>query len=249
MPTKQQEAEAEAVEVEVEEAEQVDPEQAIAQFEEEARKKTAESVEVLLAERAIFREAGLVVYDPKGEWVATGTIRERIWKITSEEIVVSDDDYANLPVQRKRLASEVLDVHPAHKTDEWFARDSIWRQGWEKAESTIWKQIDHRYGAALQRWTRERLGKGHFFLKDSDSVFITTQPKYVEREIFLPVEDKIEGWAAYLGKTHALCEQQMPALKGFGKTPKLLGSRVQTKQRGAYDATASNGADGGDEQE
>lgn len=233
MPTKQQDT--------------TDLDAAIAAYEEWVKQTHTGAVQVELAKREILRKSGFVSYttDPVTETLDNAAMKEAIWQVTSDEaIVTTAKERDELPLHRLTLGSRLLDG-PAHGTDEWFDQDVLVRAGWVKAEQAIWKLIDHKYGATLQRWTRERL-PGHVFVRTADSVFITTEAKFVAQEIYGPEDDKLELQAVSIGTQRALFEQQLPALKGQGKSLASLGTRVSKRARGAYDAKVAlnNGESG-----
>lgn len=223
----------------------IDAEAAAAAYEAWVKENSTGAVLVELAKRDLLRRSGFCVYttDPIMELVDNGAMKEAAWKVVADEaIVVTQEDRDALPLHRFTLGSRLLDG-PAHGTDEWFEMDVIDRSGWLKGEQAIWKLIEHKYGAAVQRWTRERL-PGHVFVKAGDTVFITTEPKFVAQEVYGPEDDKLELLAVSLGTQRALFEQQLPALKGQGRSLATLGTRVSKKARGAYDAKAALNGEG-----
>ena len=232
-----------------EQQDKTDVDGAIAAYETWVKGNSTSAVQVELAKRDILRRSGFVVYtaDPIMETLDNGAMKEGVWKVASEEaIVTTQKDRDSLPLHRYTLASKLLDG-PAHGTDEWFDLDVLERSGWLKAEQAIWKLIDHKFGATLQRWTRERL-PGHVFVRTADSVFITTEAKFVAQEVYGPEDDKLELLAVSIGTQRALFEQQLPALKGQGKSLATLGTRVSKKARGAYDAKAALNGEGDKEE-
>jgi hypothetical protein len=257
MPAKQQEevpVTEDAQEAETKVITDAQKAEAQAAYEAWVKQNSSGAVLVQIATRGILRESGLVVYttDPVGETVDNALIKAKVWAEASGAIVKTQDDLDTLPVNRYALASTLLDRSPVYHSEEWYDQDVIWRKGWEKAEKDIWKLIEHKYGTALQRMTRENL-PGHVFVKADDSVYIVAPEgaRFVADKVYKPEDDKLELLAVTVGTQRALFEGQMPALKGQGTSLKTLANRVARKANGAYDAKASlnNGDTGGDEQE
>ena len=220
----------------------------IAAYEEAIKEGSTEGVLVEMAQREILRASGFVFYttDPAMEFIHNEAIKEAAWQLTAGGAIVStQDELDSLPIQRLALASKLLEG-PEFGTDEWLAQDVVWRKGWTKAEQYVWKQLGHKYGDTVQRWTRERLNtddQHHILVKMPDRVFITTEPKFAADVIYKKDEDKMEMLALSMGAARALFERQMPGLKGQGTSLKALGTRVSKKARAAYDAKALNGAE------
>jgi len=201
----------------------------------------------LLAERAIWRHQGFTYIDEDEvmEKLDHEAIKEVIWDATkTHAIVVTGADREACPLLRKRLASIVLDKHPAYGTDEWYAEDERFRTGWLLAERKCWKLVDAKYGATMQRWTRERLGDGHVFIKTEDSVYLTTDAKFIKQDLFTKDTDKLEKLAASLGEQRALFGRQNKALQqGAEASLKALGTRLGEKARAAYTLKSKNGSE------
>jgi hypothetical protein len=234
-----------------------DAELAAEAYEEAVKASATSGTQEKLTERMIFREQGFVNVDTSNgdpmEWLNNEGIKERIWALTSSDAVVTTDDgREDLPIQRKRLASQVLDKHPAYGTDEWYAQDELWRAGWLKSEQQVWKFVEDKHAATLQRWTRERLGNGHVFVKTTDTVFITAVTKFIKQEILLKEQDKLEKLARTIGEQYALFGQQHPALQSSAVSSiKAVTTRAGKKALAAYTLKAKNGGGndgaGGDE--
>jgi len=218
-------------------------------FEELIRATATSGTQEKLTERTLFREQGYTyIDDPEGEPMERldgEGVKETIWALTSSNaIVVTDDDQDLLPIQRKVLASQVLDKHPAYGTDEWYAQDELWRQSWLKAEQQVWKFVEDKYAATLQRWTRERLGNGHVFIKADDAVYITAATKFIKQEILLKEQDKLEKLARVIGEQYALFGTQHPALQTSAVSSiKAVTTRAGKKALAAYTLKAKNGGD------
>ena len=231
---------------------QVDAAEAIAAYETSVRSKASANVAVDLEARRIFREHGFVQVDascdPPVETLDNDKIRDAIFEIVPEHLVVTKEDRNTEPIHRHTLASKVLSKCPAPPphgdSDAWDAESAETRAGWHKAEQQIWKLIDDKPNAALQRMVREELEDELILVKAGDYVFVTNEPRFVQAEIYRRFTDKVELQLVAAAEQMALLEKQMPALKG--KAVPALNSaskRMGEKAHAAYRLLADEDGD------
>jgi hypothetical protein len=221
----------------------------IAAYEKSIKEHSVSDTQEKLSMRRIFRkQEGFTVTPPEDlepmERLDTEAIKEKIFALVSEEAIVSTAaEQEELPIQRKKLTSRLLDRWPSYGSDEWYSLDELEREGWELAERQIWKLLDHKYGATLQRWTRERLGEGHVFIRTKDSVFITAETKVIKYQILQKETDKAEKLMRTIGEQYGLFGRQHPALQpGAVSSLKALNARAGKKMLAAYTLKAENGS-------
>lgn len=224
----------------IEMQDQTDAAEAIAAYETLVRGKASTNVAVDLEARRIFREHGFVQVDTSGELpvetLDNDRIRDAIFEIVPEHLVVSKADRNTEPIHRYALASKVLSKRPAPPpygdSDAWDAENVERRAGWQKAEQQIWKLIDDKPNAALQRMVREELEDELILVKAGEYVFVTSEPRFVQAEIYRRFTDKVELQLVAAAEQMALLEKQMPALKGkavpaLNSASKRMGDKAQ----------------------
>lgn len=221
----------------------VSADEAIAAYEALIRTKASSNVAVDLEARKIFREHGFVQVDASGgspvETLDNERIRDAIFGIVPEHLVVSKEDRNTEPIHRYALAKQVLPGRPAPPpygdSDAWDAESVERRAGWQKAEQQIWKLIDDKPNAALQRMVREELEDELVLVKAGDYVFVTSEPRFVQAEIYRRFTDKVELQLVAAAEQMALLEKQMPALKGKAvPTLNSASKRMGDKAQAAY---------------
>jgi hypothetical protein len=228
-------------------------EEAIAAYEESVRDKASSNVTLDLATRSIFREHGFVRVDtskdPAVEVLDNDKIKDSIFEIAPDHVVVTKDDRNSEPIHRYALASKIILGRPAPPpygdSDAWDAESALRRAAWYKAEQHIWKLIDDKYNAALQRMVREELEEELILVKTGDYVFLTSDPRFVQAEIYRRLTDRVELGLVAAAEQMALFEKQMPALKGKA-VPALTSAskRMGDKAHAAYTLLADeNGAE------
>lgn len=196
-------------------------EEAVTAYEEAVRSSADVNVSEALAMRRLFRAHGFTYADdsesPPVEKVDNDAIKGSIFEIAPDHRVSSPDDRSSEPIHRHVLAGEILKGHPIPPphgdSDAWDALDALERAAWKKAESHIWKQIDDKFGATLQRWTRDRLDEELVLVKAGEYLFVTDDPKYVEAEIWRRYTDKAEIQMIAAAEQMALFGRQLPALR------------------------------------
>jgi hypothetical protein len=198
------------------------------------------NVAVDLAARSIFRERGFVQVDtsrdPAVETLDLERIRDSIFEIVPNHLVTTKDERNTEPIHRYALAAKLIPGRsappPYGDSDAWDAESAERRAAWYKAEQQIWKLIDDKPNAALQRMVREELEDDLVLVKAGDYVFVTGEPRFVQAEIYRRVTDKVELQFVAAAEQMALLERQLPGLKGkavpaLNSASKRMGEKAQ----------------------
>lgn len=224
---------------------------AIAAYEESLKQSASTNVTLALAMRELFRECGFTYIDDSGEEpmekLDNEGIKEGIYKISTRDLVGSAKDREDKPVHRYSLTGGLLTKYPIPPSAEYFAQDALRIAAWTKADQEIWKQVDHKPSATIQRWIRERkLGEGLCLVKSGDYVFVTGEPSIIRAEVLKPLTDKAEVQMISAGEQFGLFEQQCQALKpGNVRALKAANKRMGEKALAAYTLKASAAQNGG----
>jgi hypothetical protein len=216
-------------------------------YEESVRNSASLRVTEDLAMRAMFRRHGFTTVEGDMEKLDNNKIKQEIFKLLPDHRVTTTADRINEPMHRYEVAGSLLSQYPVPPSEEWDALDAMDRQAWTLAERHIWKLVDDKYNAILQRWTRDELEEGLVLVKAADVMYLTSEPRFIKSEIWTPITDKAEIAMIAAAEQIALFAKQCPALKSSA-VPALKKASKQAADKAMAAYTLRAGQENGEEE-
>lgn len=244
--------------------EEVNEEQFIAEgierYEQSVAQKSNVGVVLSIALRNLLREHDLtkVIEQADGplEIEDPEAIEDALFAAFSSAKVVSKKDHDTEPVHKYDITHSVLHQYPKPYDSDggWDDLDPLTRQAILAAVAFFWRKAtsqQQQYGAKFQRRVRKELGKDYVLVRMGDSLYVTSEPRFVKTEVFQPPMDKAEVSTIKAAEMIGKFSKGNPALSKVGKqVVKASANRIGTKAVAAFMLTNGNendAADNGDD--